>query len=202
MELFPALQRGKVQVGRGGFVFEGRFHERSDYFVLKVTVFPELRRIYSRPDRGGVDLRTDGHLMAVVYEPSGFHEKFQEPYLRQGKGKVPFRFNDLHTIELDNRDKLLVSKEPHPTLGMIMVDLPDPGEFVYYFQDAGPETERNVHLMLMSLLHRTFRIKARFLDRLTDHFRENLELYRAQAASYSSGGGFNPGRRPPPRRMF
>lgn len=201
MELFPALRRGLVPVGKGGFIFEGRFHERSDYSVFTISVFPDLRRIYARPDRGGVDLRTDGHAIVVVYEPAGFHDRVKEPYLRDKKAKIPFRFNELYSIELERRDRLLVSKEPHQTMGMIMVDLPARGEFVYYFPDEGEATEKHVHLMLMSIFRKTLRIKPAFLDRLTDIFRENLASYRGHIGRYSAGG-FQPGRIDHMRELF
>lgn len=194
MDLFPALRRGLVPTGQGGFIFEGRFHDRSDYSVFTISVFPDLRRIYARPDRGGVDLRTDGHAIVVAYEPAGFHDSFKEPYLREKKAKIPFRFNELHIIDLERKDRLLVSREPHQSMGMIMVDLPADGEFVYYFADRGEETERQVHLMLMSLFRKTFGIKARYLDQLTDYFRENLHVYRHHMGRHTSEG-FNPGRR-------
>jgi DNA helicase HerA-like ATPase len=196
LELFPALRLGQIPVGPGGFIFEGRFHDRSDYSIFTITAFPELRRIYSRPDRGGVDLRADGHAIVVTYEPAGFHDSFKEPYLRDRKAKIPFRFNDLNVIELSRKDKLLVSKEPHPSLGMIMVELPERGEFVYYFQDHGEVTERQVHLMLMSLFQKTYGVKTKYLDRLTDLFRENLRQYRGNFGRFAGGKGFHPNRRP------
>lgn len=181
--LFQGLKRGDIDFGNGGLVVSARFHNQSNYSVFETVAFDNIKNIVYG---GGetVTFQSDGYRVFMVYEPRSYPRSFQEPYLRDEGQEIPLRWNELEILELPNRNRIFVSKEPFISYGSFTVTRPTDGDFAFYIFDHGADSlERNTSEFVDRVLKEDFEVPTKTRQAVMALFLENLASFRRDAAS-------------------
>ena len=156
VDLFDALSREEIPGGDTGFIVTVHFYEETRYAVWEFTPFRTVKNIWRTEDQG-VAWSAEGERIYVLYEPATYSNKFEEPSLREGQGRVPLRFSELDIVKLPNNDRILINRDPFFSSGSVSLQKPAAGDFALYIYDRGG-LEHNVGEFLMQMLRDDFRV--------------------------------------------
>lgn len=109
LDLFQAYSEGNLPK-EGGYIVSSFFDDVSSYSIYEVVAYAAVKSIYLTEE--GLTFQTSGNKLYVLVEPSGYPKKFEEPFRRENKYKVPHRFNELEQIIAKNQDRIFISKTP------------------------------------------------------------------------------------------
>jgi hypothetical protein len=174
IELFEGLSTGAIPFDGKGYIINTGFDPRSAYTKMEIIAFKNVKNILS--GESSVTFHSDGWKIYIVFEPSTYQYRFQEPFLREGKAHVPMRWNELDIVELSTKDRVFVSHEPFMSFGAFTVDRPEQGDFVYYFF----ETEKllsTIDNFLSNILHKDCRVPKSSIPEILGHVHRNLEVF-------------------------
>ena len=180
--LFQGLQRGDVDFGNGGLVISTRFHNTSNYAIFETVAFDKIKNIvYGGGDT--VTFQSDGYRIFMVYEPRTYPRSFQEPYLREPDQAIPLRWNELSIVELPNRNRILISKEPYISYGSFTIEQPVDGNFAFYiFDHGGDSMEQNATTFVDRVLKEDFEVPTKTRAAVLEKFQGNLHIFRRDTA--------------------
>ncbi|MCR9142705.1 MAG: hypothetical protein NXI24_10675 [bacterium] len=178
VELFTGLSKGVIPFDGGGYIMNVNFSQDSEYTIFEVIGFKNVKNIYQSED--AVTFQSDGYKIFLVYEPRSYTTKYIEPYLRPDPQRIPLRWNELHIIELPNRDRIFVSREPYVSHGSFNVEQPSSGSFVYFLYD-GPEIDQNAHEFLEKILRKDFQLNRKIIEEVQALFQANLKHFQMEA---------------------
>lgn len=181
--LFQGLKRGDVDFGNGGLVISTRFHNESNYAIFETVAFDNVKNIvYGGGD--AVTFQSDGYRVFMIYEPRSYPKSFQEPYLRDPGQAIPLRWNELDIIELPNRNRILISKEPYISYGSFTIEAPGEGNFAFYIFDNGA-LEKNAGEFVDRVLKEDFEVPTKTRTEVMERFASNLAIFRRETAAHS-----------------
>ena len=181
--LFDGLMKSAIPMSAGGLIFNTRFHPRSNYAVFEIIAFKNVKNIIHTGDN--VTFQSDGYKTFLLYEPKTYRTRYMEPYLRDDLEHIPLRFNELHILDLPNRDRILISREPYLSHGSFSVEKPDGGNFVYYFFEKN-DMEKNIGQFMNKVLKDDFKVPSKIIGDVLKIFHENISQFRTETAHIES----------------
>jgi hypothetical protein len=177
IELFKGLSEGLIPFEEEGYIVLAKFDKNSTYTLIELISFKNVKNI--QPTTTGVTFYSDGFKTYVIYEPSNYQYRFQEPYLRDGSAQAPLRFNETVIIDLPKRDRLLISKEPYTSHGSFNIERPDEGNFVYYIYGHDPKIgEENIFNFIGEILNKDLSVPRSYLPQVFTILKDNLAKFR------------------------
>ena len=171
IELFEGLMQGAIPFDGGGYVFSVRFHQDSNYTIFEIISYKNVKNIIH--GESSTTFQSDGYKTFLVYEPLTFPMRHMEPYLREDDEKIPMRWNEVETFELNNRDRVFMSLEPYVSNGSFTVERPAAGSFVYYIYEH-PDMDETAERLLEKILRDDFKITRTYLERIKSRLQANL----------------------------
>lgn len=179
IDLFEGLMQDAIPPGAGGYIISARFHPRYNYGIFEVIGFKNVKNIHSG-DRG-VTFHSDGYKCILLYEPVNYPKRFMEPYLREAEEQIPARFTELETLEMPNKDRILITHKPYHSQGSFTVENPEEGNFVYYVYE-GADMDRLAEAFVLKILADDFKVPKRLHESVAAPLRRNLEHFQTFAA--------------------
>jgi len=95
---------------QGGFIVTAFFIPGTAYGIYEVTAYRNVKDIFRTKD--GIIFKTDGNRMNFIVEPPSFSKKHIEPYNREEGTSIPYRFEELTTLQGKKGEKILIAQEP------------------------------------------------------------------------------------------
>jgi hypothetical protein len=184
MDLFQGLQKGQIDFDHGGLIVSARFHNSSDYAIFETVAFDHVKNIIYTGGEA-VTFQSDGYRVFLVFEPRSYPRSFQEPYLRDPGEQIPLRWNELEVVELPNRNRILISKEPYISYGSFTIEAPAEGNFAYYIFDNEGQLEKNTEEFINRVLKEDFEVPTKSRAEVMEHFGRNLTIFRKSTAAQS-----------------
>lgn len=179
VELFKGLMQGDIEPGAGGYTISVRLNDRYNYGIFEVIGFKNVKGI-AQSDTG-VTFQSDGYKVFLLYEPINYPKRFMEPYLRDDADQIPLRFAELEVVEMPNKDRVFVSKQPYRSQGSFTVESPEEGNFVYYVSE-GSQMDRAAEEFLRKVLTDDFKVVKRLLDAIIAPVHTCLEKFHDEVA--------------------
>jgi hypothetical protein len=109
MDLFEAYAQEKLPKNEG-YVVSSFFSSRTAYSIYEIVSYSGVKSIY--PTDTGLTFQTNGKKLHVLVEPSSYHHKSIEPYVRAQDQQIPLRFSELEQITAKNQSKIMIAKKP------------------------------------------------------------------------------------------
>ena len=179
IDLFDGLMKGDVQNGAGGYIFGIHFAPHGAYAILQITGFENVKNILQSGE--GVTFQSDGYQVFVVMEPKTYTHRYMEPYLREDGYRIPLRWNELETLELPNKSRILVCLKPYISYGSFTIDIPESGSFVDYFY-GGEDVDKNLLDFIGQLLFKDFAVPRKNVRTVQASILRNLESFHQDSA--------------------
>jgi hypothetical protein len=130
MDLFDAYQKSALPKDHG-FLVSSFFSNSTAYSIYEIVSYSNVKSIY--PNEGGLTFQTDGKKLYILIEPPNYHQKAQEPYVRQMGEQIPLRFNELELHICKNQIKAYWGKAPVMTYGSFTIMRPTGMNFSFVF---------------------------------------------------------------------
>jgi hypothetical protein len=109
-ELFLAYGQNQLPKMEGAYIVSSFFDEKSSYSIYEVVSYSTVKNIYLSEE--GLTFQTDGNKLYILIEPALYPRKHIEPFRRDFKEQIPYRFSELEIYTAKNQFKVMVSKEP------------------------------------------------------------------------------------------
>ncbi len=183
LDLSLALSDNLIPAGDTGLVVAIRFLRETRYAVLQVTPFRTVRRISLLEDQS-VEFEAEGEKVFLLYEPTDYSNKFDEPYLRNPEELIPLRFAELLAWRLHNGDRIFMNRDAYQSTGAVNLQRPSEGSFAIYVRDEG-QLEERARRFLDSLLREDFRVEGEVRSHVVAAFGEHVA--RIHAADTGTG---------------
>lgn len=130
MDLFDAYQKSALPK-EGGYLVSSFFSTHTAYSRYEIISYSNVKSIY--PQDEGLTFQTDGKKLYVLCEPSNYHQKSTEPYLRSSSEQIPQRFKELDVHDCKNQTKIYSGKDAVVTYGSFTVMRPTGMNFAFVF---------------------------------------------------------------------
>ena len=132
-ELFKAYYNSELPF-EGGYIFTSLFDANSTYSRYEITSYNNVKDIY--PSNGDLTFQADGKKLFILVEPANYPRKHTEPSLREADYKIPYRFNEVHTLTSRRQDRIMIGKKPVITYTSFTILNPTGDNFAYIFFDT------------------------------------------------------------------
>ncbi|HUX41318.1 MAG TPA: hypothetical protein VMV83_09160 [Rectinemataceae bacterium] len=130
MDLFDAYQKSALPKDHG-FLVSSFFSASTAYSRYEVVSYSNVKSIY--PNEAGLTFQTDGKKIFILVEPSNYHQKGTEPFLRDSSEQIQHRFSELELYNCKNLAKVYYSKEPVMSYGSFTIMRPTGINFSFVF---------------------------------------------------------------------
>ena len=130
LNLFDAYAQNALPTDEG-YIISSFFDENSAYSIYEVVEYSSVKDIFATED--SLTFRTSGKKIYLLAEPPTYPQKAVEPYCRQQKDMVPFRFSETFHITAKNHANVYFNKEPHVAISAFTVFKPEGINFSYIF---------------------------------------------------------------------
>ena len=130
MDLFDAYQKSALPKDEG-YLVSSFFSTHTAYSRYEIVSYANVKSIY--PQDEGLTFQTDGKKLCVLCEPSNYHQKGIEPYVRSSGEQIPYRFNELDVHTCKNQTKIYYAKKSIITYGSFTVMRPTGMNFAFVF---------------------------------------------------------------------
>jgi hypothetical protein len=130
MDLFDAYQKSALPKEEG-FLVSSFFSSHTAYSRYEIVSYANVKSIY--PNEDGLTFQTDGKKLYVLIEPSNYHQKGTEPYVRPGAEQIPHRFSELDFHTCKNQTKIYYGKNAVISYGSFTVMRPTGMNFAFLF---------------------------------------------------------------------
>ncbi len=142
MDLFDAYQKSALPKDQG-FLISSFFSASTAYARYEVVSYSNVKSIY--PNEGGLTFQTDGKKLYILVEPSNYHQKGTEPFVRDSSDQIPHRFSELELYNCKNQAKVYYSKEVVMSYGSFTIMRPTGINFSFVFY-ALPDVKESLNL--------------------------------------------------------
>ncbi len=130
MDLFDAYQKSALPKEEG-FLVSSFFSTHTAYSRYEVVSYANVKSIY--PNEAGLTFQTDGKKLYILVEPSNYHQKGMEPYVRPSNEQIPLRFSELELHTTKNQSKVFYGKNCVHTYGSFTIMRPTGMNFSFVF---------------------------------------------------------------------
>ena len=130
MDLFDAYAKNALPKDHG-YIVTSFFSTNSTYARYEIVSYNNVKSIY--PSEDGLTFQTDGKKLYVLIEPSNYHNKGMEPFVRSTAEKIPHRFSELELYTCKNQTKAYWGKDAVMSYGAFTVARPAGINFSFCF---------------------------------------------------------------------
>jgi hypothetical protein len=130
MDLFDAYNKSLLPKDQG-YLVSSFFSSHTAYSHYEVVSYSNVKSIY--PNDDGLTFQTDGKKLYILIEPSNYHQKGVEPYVRPSSDQIPHRFSELELHNCKNQTKIYYGKNSVISYGSFTVMRPTGMNFSLVF---------------------------------------------------------------------
>jgi hypothetical protein len=130
LDLFHAYTQGKLKK-EGGYIVACMHQEALASIKYEITGIKMIKSV-SLSDEG-LTIQADGEKLYIIIEPASYPAKETEPFLRSNAEFVPHRFDEVSSLILSDRTRVLISKEPVLVFGSFYIAKPLDRSFAFIF---------------------------------------------------------------------